>query len=364
MSSSNLSPTSRFVTTPARCVCAGHHFFVFFLGQLDFGSSKDRRTDRQTHWFNLLYNPGILFDSFIISEFKRLYGKKKWGEWEKGHKSDFEIVGYSSGFLRLAMTFYEPGQTLFSSYVGTMAIPSSSSSSWTIRFVSSWTDRFSSFSSCWIFLVSGIFRLIHHHFHNFFFSLPPSFFIAFISSCCPDSRGGRDSTVPAIGGDVPHRLVLFSPLHFFKTGRWRQTGNSIESADDYIWLRRQMLLSHMFTLFLPPPTRFLSSRISGESTAVQIFKISKIFRLFYRTTEMVVSGGDGNNYTNSSSNGQCLLHVRSRLHQQSSQQLLSPQQMAISHGSTSSSTSALMKKSLPVRGPGDDVVKRTRSMNV
>lgn len=216
MSSSNLSPTSRFVTTPARCVCAGHHFFVFFLGQLDFGSSKDRRTDRQTHWFNLLYNPGILFDSFIISEFKRLYGKKKWGEWEKGHKSDFEIVGYSSGFLRLAMTFYEPGQTLFSSYVGTMAIPSSSSSSWTIRFVSSWTDRFSSFSSCWIFLVSGIFRLIHHHFHNFFFSLPPSFFIAFISSCCPDSRGGRDSTVPAIGGDVPHRLVLFSPLHFSK----------------------------------------------------------------------------------------------------------------------------------------------------
>ncbi len=82
---------------------------------------------------------------------------------------------------------------------------------------------------------------------------------------------------------------------------------------------------------------------------------------------MVVSGGDGN-YANSSSNGQCLLHVRSRLHQQSTQQLLSPQQqqMAISHGSTtsSSSTSALMKKSLPVRGPGDDVVKRTRSMNV
>ncbi|XP_046442598.1 IQ motif and SEC7 domain-containing protein 2-like isoform X2 [Daphnia pulex] len=86
-----------------------------------------------------------------------------------------------------------------------------------------------------------------------------------------------------------------------------------------------------------------------------------------RTAEMVVSGGDGN-YANSSSNGQCLLHVRSRLHQQSAQQLLSPQQqqMAISHGSTtsSSSTSALMKKSLPVRGPGDDVVKRTRSMNV
>lgn len=81
---------------------------------------------------------------------------------------------------------------------------------------------------------------------------------------------------------------------------------------------------------------------------------------------MVVSG-DGN-YANSSSNGQCLLHVRSRLHQQSAQQLLSPQQMAISHGltttSSSSSTSALMKKSLPVRGPGDDVVKRTRSMNV
>lgn len=73
-----------------------------------------------------------------------------------------------------------------------------------------------------------------------------------------------------------------------------------------------------------------------------------------RTAEMVVSG-DGN-YA-SSSNGQCLLHVRSRLQQQ----LLSPQQqqqMASTNG-----TAAMMKKSLPVRS-GEDVVKRTRSMNV
>lgn len=70
---------------------------------------------------------------------------------------------------------------------------------------------------------------------------------------------------------------------------------------------------------------------------------------------MVVSG-DGN-YA-SSSNGQCLLHVRSRLQQQ--QQLLSPQQQQMVSNGT---TAALMKKTLAVR-PGDDVVKRTRSMNV
>ena len=74
-----------------------------------------------------------------------------------------------------------------------------------------------------------------------------------------------------------------------------------------------------------------------------------------RTGEMVVSGDS--NYA-SSSNGQCLLHVRSRLQQQ--QQLLSPQQQQMVSNGT---TAALMKKTLAVR-PGDDVVKRTRSMNV
>jgi hypothetical protein len=74
---------------------------------------------------------------------------------------------------------------------------------------------------------------------------------------------------------------------------------------------------------------------------------------------MVVSG-DGN-YA-SSSNGQCLLHVRSRLqHQQQSQ--LSPQQSSTNGSTTSNNSSSLIKKTLPVR-PGDDVVKRTRSMNV
>lgn len=75
---------------------------------------------------------------------------------------------------------------------------------------------------------------------------------------------------------------------------------------------------------------------------------------------MVVSG-DGN-YA-SSSNGQCLLHVRSRLQQQ----LLSPQQQQQQQQQMTSTngtcTAALMKKTLPVRA-GDDVVKRTRSMNV
>lgn len=79
-----------------------------------------------------------------------------------------------------------------------------------------------------------------------------------------------------------------------------------------------------------------------------------------RTAEMVVSG-DGN-YA-SSSNGQCLLHVRSRLQQQ----LLSPQQQQQQQQQMTSTngtcTAALMKKTLPVRA-GDDVVKRTRSMNV
>ncbi|KAI9564930.1 hypothetical protein GHT06_008671 [Daphnia sinensis] len=76
------------------------------------------------------------------------------------------------------------------------------------------------------------------------------------------------------------------------------------------------------------------------------------------TAEMVVSG-DGN-YA-SSSNGQCLLHVRSRLQQQ----LLSPQQQQQQQMTSTNGTctAAVMKKTLPVR-PADDVVKRTRSMNV
>lgn len=222
MSSSNLSPTSRFVTTPARCVCAGHHFFVFFLGQLDFGSSKDRRTDRQTHWFNLLYNPGILFDSFIISEFKRLYGKKKWGEWEKGHKSDFEIVGYSSGFLRLAMTFYEPGQTLFSSYVGTMAIPSSSSSSWTIRFVSSWTDRFSSYS-CWVFRYPAFFGWFIIISITSFLASPLPFSLPLSPPAVPTHAAGEIPQFQPLGGMCPIVLSCSRPS-IFQNGSMTSNG--------------------------------------------------------------------------------------------------------------------------------------------
>ncbi|XP_057370112.1 IQ motif and SEC7 domain-containing protein 1-like [Daphnia carinata] len=105
----------------------------------------------------------------------------------------------------------------------------------------------------------------------------------------------------------------------------------------------------------------VATAIDNNPKAVTTKMLICISGFVVGTAEMVVSG-DGN-YA-SSSNGQCLLHVRSRLQQQ----LLSPQQqqhqqqqqMTSANGTC---TAALMKKTLPVR-PGDDVVKRTRSMNV
>ena len=148
--------------------------------------------------------------------------------------------------------------------------------------------------------------------------------------------------------------MSFLIVHHFSTGRWRQTGNSIESL--IIWLsfrQRQMVLSHIFThCFF-----FFTTKTFENHGKLWIF----FFLICWnnRTAEMVVSG-DGN-YA-SSSNGQCLLHVRSRLqHQQQSQ--LSPQQSSTNGSTTSNNSSSLIKKTLPVR-PGDDVVKRTRSMNV
>lgn len=86
----------------------------------------------------------------------------------------------------------------------------------------------------------------------------------------------------------------------------------------------------------------------------QLVLTGLFFFYFSRTAagpgEIVLSG-DGN-YA-ASANGQCLLHVRSRLHQS---------------GSSSSSANGMVinKKSLHSNcaRPADDVVKRTRSMNV
>ena len=153
------------------------------------------------------------------------------------------------------MTFYDAVllHLFFCVYSrSTITIPSSSR---TIRFVSSWTDSFSFLF--FLFFFKMRFRIRHFFFPPFYYGW---FIIISITSsplafCFLDSR--REIQV---FWSCP---CCCSPS-IFQTGRWRQTGNSIESADYLIKFTAAAdgVVTHMFTLPVfsissLPPTSYL-----------------------------------------------------------------------------------------------------------